>query len=170
MLENKKSLKVVFFRIILIAAFILGVAYILKFVQFSLGIDDMDDEEVLEMCAGWANTYYMYLVAAAASLIMSIVCFSSTGKVVSVIRTFFIAVSTALLFWPMKIMNIFKETSGVDLDDLDEVREMNDKIQGITDDEAIASLAVSMIVVAVFFILSITSIVALFKKEKVTRD
>lgn len=166
MLENKNSLKVVVFRVILIAAFILGVAYVLKFVQFSLSIDDLDDEEVLEMCAGWANTYYMYLAAAAAGLIMSIVCFNSTGKVVSVIRTLFIAVSTALLFWPMKIMNIFKEASGVDLDDWDEVRAMSDKIQGITDDEAIASLAISMLVVAVFFILSITSIVALFKKRK----
>lgn len=164
--ENKKSPKVIVFRVILMAAFVIGLIYVIQFISLGVKSEDIDQDEFLKLCGRWANTYYLYLIVTVISLIMSIVCFQSTGKVVSVIRTFFIAVSTALLLWPIKAMNVFKKAAGIDFDDWDEVSDMYREVNRLNDEEAVTSMAVSLCVVVIFFILFITSVVALVKKPK----
>lgn len=165
MLENKKSAKVIVFRAILIAAFIVGLLYVIKFITLGVN-EDIDEDEFLKQCGRWANTYYLYLVLSVAGFVMSIICFKSTGKAVSVIRTIFLAASSVILLLPIKAMGVFKKASGIDFDDMDEVYDMYREVNRLNDDEAITTIAISLCVIVIFFVLFITSIVALVKKPK----
>ncbi|MDO4317085.1 MAG: hypothetical protein Q4C48_02650 [Lachnospiraceae bacterium] len=166
MLTKKNDWKVTLFRAILIITFLIGLFYVIQFISLGIKSESMDEDEFLKSCGRWANTYYLYLLTAVLSLVFSIVCFHSTGKVVSVIRTFFLFAGTLLLLWATKTMNIFKKASGVDFDDSSEVLDMYREVNRINDDEAMMSVAISLCVIVIFFVLFITSVFTLVKRAK----
>lgn len=174
-------------RFLTIVAFVLGVLLIFNCVSFYnniLMLDSMeyknmtDIEEGIVLLSGSIKmlevNYYTYLAAGCIAFVLSIVFGKVTGIVTTVFRTIFLGIAMLCSFGGLGIIRVFsalrKLIDKIDFKNLDSNHHIIESIQNLTDSMDYETLAylVPLVIVAIiiFFILSITAIVGLFKNYK----
>lgn len=165
-MKEKNGLIGTIFRFLVIAAFILGVVYLIQFIRIGLSDSDIDTDEIQALCGSFSKSYYLYLILTLASFVLSIVCFKKTGPVVSVFRTICLGISSILIILPIKVVNVLHAISNFDLDDLDEYDEYYDEVKILSNEDELAKILLPLIATVILLILAITSVVNLVKNKK----
>jgi len=153
----KNKLVVLLFRLSLIGAGVMGLAYVIKFFILGSTISTMDTVEGFASLRTWSKIFFIYEVLCIVSLILSGVTFPATGKVKSVIRTIVIAFAVASDLLAHKYISIFSSTEDA-LEGIDEFQDIADN--GLT------KVVLSFAGACMLGILVITSIVAVVRKFK----
>lgn len=165
-----KGLKINIFRISVLAAFLTGLFYFLCFCYSSgLAEKNAGDEAFMKSVALYSSVYWIYLVCTVLAFVMNFICFNYSGKVVSVIRTFFLALSLIGVSLPVKVMSFFSKACRIDYDDTDEVDEILDtfgNIDVILGEEQLMFIICSFAVILFLFVLAVTSVAALVKNNR----
>lgn len=98
----------ILFRIILILTFVAGMVYLIAFVRLVGAPAEMTEEQFLSACRCWTYIFIVYLFMCVGSSVLSILCFRSNGKLVSVSRTAVIVFAAVSNLLAMKYIFVFR--------------------------------------------------------------
>lgn len=161
--ENKNL--VILFRLCIFAAFFTGLMYFVKFVSAPAS------SSAEKAIAGLVGFFYAYLVFTVVSFVFSILCFKTTSKVSSVVRTIFLGAISIVLFLNISLIRVMSAAIQVEsgnYDNYDQLIKLNEKAEKMADNTAAygTTFLLSFASVLVMLILAITSVVALVKTLK----
>ncbi|MBR1392229.1 MAG: hypothetical protein IJ561_00175 [Ruminococcus sp.] len=98
----------IFFRIVLIVTFFAGMVFLISFIRLVDSPAVMTEEQFLSACRRWTYTFIVYLFLCVGSSVLSILCFRSNGKIVSIARTAVIVFAAVADLLAMRYIFVFR--------------------------------------------------------------